>query len=186
MDMSLNKEARGQNRGFEESVEIVKAELSKDGKTLDITAVYLKEFGAKDLANMDFLEELTTLEMGTNLIGSRGMKHIARSPYLKNLTSLNLFYNKIGDDGVKFLATSDNLTSLKNLTLSDNDITDEGATYLAKFLPLFTNLVRLDIRLNKIKEEGKNALREAQKLTGIKQLLLDKDEGFQVKTSGHL
>lgn len=186
MDMSLNKEARGQNRGFQESVEIVKAELSKDGKTLDLTAAYLKEFGAKDLANMDFLEGLTTLEMGTNLIGPRGMKYIARSPYLKNLTSLNLFYNKIGDDGIKYLATSDNLTSLKNLTVSDNDITDEGATYLARFLPLFTNLIRLDIRLNKIKEEGKNALREAQKLTNIKQLLLDKEEGFNVKTSGHL
>lgn len=186
MDMSLNKEARGQNRGFEESVEIVKAELSKDGKTLDITAVYLKEFGAKDLANMDFLEGLTTLEMGTNLIGPKGMKYIARSPYLKNLTSLNLFYNKIGNEGIKYLATSDNLLSLKNLTLSDNDITDEGAKYLAKFLPLFTNLLRLDVRLNKIKEEGKNALREIQPKTTIKQLLLDKEEGFQVKTSGHL
>ena len=35
--------------------------------------------------------------------------------------------------------------------------------------------------LNKIKEEGKKALREAQKLAEIKQLLLDKEEGFQVK-----
>jgi len=186
MDTSLNKEAKGQNRGFEDNVEIVKGELSSDGKTLDLTAAYLKELGAKDLANMDFLEPLTTLEMGTNLIGPQGMKHLCRSKYLVNLTSLNLFYNKIGNEGLKYLVTSDNLLSLKSLTLSDNDIRDEGAKHLAKFLPLFPNLIRLDMRLNKIKEEGKEALKEAQKLTNIKQLLLDKDEGFQVKTSGHL
>ena len=186
MDTSLNKEARGQNRNFDDTVEIVKAELSKDGKTLDLTAAYLKEFGAKDLANMDFLEELSTLELGTNLMGPQGMKYLSRSPYLKNLTSLNLFYNKIGNEGIKYLVTSDNLLSLKNLTLSDNDIGDTGAKHLAKFLPLFSNLVRLDMRLNKIKDEGKEFLREAQKLTNIKQLLLDKVEGFQVKTSGHL
>jgi len=186
MDMSLNREAKGQNRGFEETLEVVKSEISSDGKTLDLTAVYLKEYGAKDIANMDLLKDLKTLEMGTNLIGPKGMKHLATSKVLTNLTSLNLFYNKIGNEGIKYLVVSDNLLSLQNLTLSDNDITDEGAKMLAKFLPLFSNLVRLDMRLNKIKEEGKNALKEAQKLTNIKQLQLDKVEGFQVKTSGHL
>ena len=186
MDMSLNKEAKGQNRGFEESVAMVKSELSKDGKTLDLTAAYLKEYGSKDIAGMDFLEELTTLELGTNLMGAKGAKYLAQSKYLVNLTSLNLFYNSLGNDGVKYLAVSDNLLSLQNLILSDNNITDEGAKYLAKFLPLFTNLVRLDLRLNKIKEEGKHALQEAAKMMELKQLLLDKVEGFQVKTGGHL
>lgn len=186
MDMSLNKEAKGQNRGFEDSVAMVKSELSKDGKTLDLTAAYLKEYGSKDIAGMDFLEGLTTLELGTNLMGPKGVKYIAQSKYLVNLTSLNLFYNNLGNDGVKYLAVSDNLLSLQNLILSDNNITDEGAKYLAKFLPLFTNLMRLDLRLNKIKEEGKNALQEAAKKMELKQLLLDKVEGFQVKTGGHL
>jgi len=49
-------------------------------------------------------------------------------------------------------------------------------------LPLFTNLVRLDLRLNRIKEDGKNALKEAQKISALKHLLLDKVEGFQVKS----
>jgi len=186
MDTSLNKEAKGQNRGFQDSSDMVKAELSKDGKTLDMTACYIKEYGAKDLSRMEFLKDLTTLELGTNLIGSKGVKYLAQSTVLTNLTSLNLFYNKIGNEGVKYLAVSDNLTSLVSLTLSDNDITDEGAKVLAKFLPLFTKLARLDMRLNKIREEGMNALKEAQKLTGIKQLLLDKFEGFNVKTAGHL
>ena len=74
MDMSLNKEAKGQNRGFEESVALVKSELSKDGNTLDLTAAYLKEYGAKDIANMDFLEGLQTLELGTNMMGAKGVK----------------------------------------------------------------------------------------------------------------
>ena len=186
MDMSQNKEASGQNRGYEESVAMVKSELSKDGKTLDLTAAYLKEYGAKDIANMDFLEELHTLELGTNLMGPKGVKHIAKSRYLTNLKSLNLFYNSIGNEGINYLSVSNNLLSLSSLTLSDNNITDEGAKYLAKFLPLFTHLVRLDMRLNKIKDEGKEALREAARIMELKQLLVDKVEGFQVKTSGHL
>ncbi len=186
MDTSLNKEAKGQNRGFEESMVQVKSELSKDGKTLDLTAAYLKEHGAKDIAGMDFLEDLHTLELGTNMMGAKGAKYIAQSKYLVNLKSLNLFYNSIGNEGVKYLAVSNNLLSLSSLTLSDNNITDEGAKYLAKFLPLFTHLVRLDMRLNKIKDEGKDALREAARIMELKQLLLDKVEGFQVKTSGHL
>lgn len=165
---------------------MVKSELSKDGKTLDLTAAYLKEYGAKDIANMDFLESLQTLELGTNMMGPKGIKYIAQSKYLVNLKSLNLFYNGIGNEGVKYLAVSDNLLSLSSLTLSDNNITDEGAKYLAKFLPLFTKLVRLDMRLNKIKDEGKAALQEAARIMELKQLLVDKVEGFQVKTSGHL
>ncbi len=186
MDTSLNREAKGQNRAFQETVDLVKSELSSDGKTLDLTAAYLKEYGAKDIANMEFLKDLRTLELGTNLIGPKGMKSLTQSKYLVNLTSLNLFYNNLGNEGIKYLAVSDNLLSLQNLTLSDNNFGDEGAKMLAKFLPLFSNLVRLDVRLNKIKDEGKNALLEAQKLTNIKQLLMDKVEGFQVKTSGHL
>ena len=107
---------------------------------------------------------------------------MAQSEVLVGLISLNLFYNQIGNDGVKYIAVSDNLLSLQNLNLTDNEITDEGAIVLAKFLPLFTNLTRLDIRYNKIKEEGKEALCKAQEKTSLKQLLLDKVEGFQVKT----
>ncbi len=186
MDMSQNKEAKGQNRSFEETEMMVQSELSKDGRTLDLTAAYLKEYGARDLANMEALKDLNKLELGTNLIGPRGMKFLGASKHLTNLTSLNLFYNVLGNEGIKYLTVSDNLLSLANLTLSDNNIGDEGAKLLAKFLPLFTNLIRLDMRLNKIRDEGMDALREAQKLTNIKQLLMDKTEGFQVKTSGHL
>jgi Ran GTPase-activating protein (RanGAP) involved in mRNA processing and transport len=118
--------------------------------------------------------------MGTNLIGHQGAKYLAQSKVLVNLTSFNLFYNQIGNEGVKYIAVSDNLLSLQSLNLTDNDITDEGAVYLAKFLPLFTNLKRLDIRYNKIKDQGKEALRAAQEKTSLKQLLLDKVEGFQV------
>jgi Ran GTPase-activating protein (RanGAP) involved in mRNA processing and transport len=142
----------------------------------------LREFGAKDVASFELLADLTSLEFGTNLIGAKGAKYLAQSKVLTNLTSLNLFYNEIGNEGAKYIAVSDNLQSLQNLVLSDNNITDEGAIALAKFLPLFPNLVRLDMRLNKLKEEGKQALQDAQKLVGLKHLLLDKVEGFQVKS----
>jgi Ran GTPase-activating protein (RanGAP) involved in mRNA processing and transport len=181
MDQSKNKEAKGQNRASEETEMIVRDNLSKDGKTLEMTAAYLKEYGAKDVANFEFLKDLTSLEFGTNLIGPAGAKYLAQSTVLTNLTSLNLFYNSIGNEGVKYIAVSDNLQSLQNLVLSDNNISDEGAIMLAKFLPLFPNLVRLDMRQNKIQEGGKQALKDAQKLTDLKHLLLDKVEGFQVK-----
>ena len=164
----------------EEAEKLVKHYLSKDGKTLDLTAMHLEEYGAKDIASCELLQEVTTLEFGRNICGPKGAKHLAQSKILTDLTSLNLFYNRIGNDGLKYIAVSDNLLSLRNLNLSDNNIGDEGARMLGKFLPLFSNLVRLDLRFNHIKEEGKNALLEAQPLSAVKQLLLDKEEGFQV------
>ena len=175
-----NKEAKGYTKSISETEQLVKANLSKDSKTLDITAGYVKEYGAKDISKFEFLKELTSLNMGTNLIGQQGAKFLAQSDVLVNLTSLNLFYNQIGNDGAKYIAVSNNLLSLQNLNLTDNDITDEGAIFLAKFLPLFTNLIRLDIRYNKIKEGGKEALLQAKQKTGLKHLLIDKVEGFQV------
>ncbi|MBT3923388.1 MAG: hypothetical protein HOF21_12520 [Nitrospina sp.] len=182
MDYSGNKTSAGQERILAETESIIRSHLSKDGLTLDLTAVYLKEYGAKDIARMEFLRPLTSLAFGTNLCGPKGVKYIAQSEVLVNLTSLNLFYNRIGNEGVKYIAVSDNLLSLQNLVITDNEITDEGASLLAKFLPLFTNLVRLDLRLNRISEEGKEVLREAQKVSNVKHLLLDKVEGFQVKS----
>ncbi|MFQ5444152.1 MAG: hypothetical protein ACE5EK_05995 [Nitrospinales bacterium] len=166
----------------EELEMLVKNNLSKDGKSLDLTAEYIKELGVKDLAKMEILKDLTSLEMGRNLIGVKGAKYLASSKVLTNLTSLNLYYNQLDNDGAKYIAVSENLVSLANFNLSGNGIGDEGAKMLAKFLPLYTNLIRLDLRFNRIKEEGQEALREAQKLTKIKQLLLDVEEGFQVKT----
>ena len=44
MDYSGNKTAMGQDRASSESEGIVSMNLSKDGKTLDLTATYLKEY----------------------------------------------------------------------------------------------------------------------------------------------
>jgi len=180
--MSWNplRHTKQQYMSTEEAAKLVKHYLSKDGKTLDLTAMHLGEFGAKDISQCEILQEVTTLEFGRNLCGSRGTKYLAQSKVLTRLTSLNLFYNRINNEGAKYIAISDNLLSLRNLNLSDNGIGDEGALTLAKFLPLFSNLLRLDLRFNHIKEEGKQALLEAQSLSPVKQLLLDKEEGFLV------
>lgn len=181
MDYSANKFSKGHMTS--EGVEAFAREsLSDKGKTLDLTASYLREYGARDITTFEFLKDVTKLELGSNLIGPKGAKYLATSKVLTNLTSLNLFYNSIGNEGAMYIAISDNLLSLVNLNLSDNNITDEGAKALAKYMPLFTNLQVLDLRFNKIKEEGKEALKQAQKLTKLKQLLLDAEEGFQVKS----
>ena len=109
---------------------------------------------------------------------------ISKSKFLKHLTSLNLYYNRIQDEGCKYIAVSDNLVSLRNLNLSNNEIGDEGALMLARFLPLFTNLLRLDIRFNRLREDGKRTLLDIQKHTTIKQFLLDNEEGFNVQERG--
>ena len=44
MDYSGNKTAMGQERVMAETESIVRMNLSKDGKTLDLTATYLKEY----------------------------------------------------------------------------------------------------------------------------------------------
>ena len=168
----------------DESEKLFHSQLSKDGKTLDVTAMHMGEIGAKDIANTESIKDITTLEFGNNLCGPKGARSIAKSPYLKSLTSLNMYYNRIQDDGCKHIAVSNNLLSLRNLNLSNNEIGDEGAVVLAKFLPLFSNLIRLDIRFNRLKEEGKNALLEAQKKSEIKQLLLGTEEGFNVQEKG--
>ena len=91
MDYSGNKTAVGQDRAISETESIVSMNLSKDGKTLDLTATYLKEYGAKDISQMESLRPLTTLAFGTNLCGAKGAKWLAQSEVLVNLTSLNLF-----------------------------------------------------------------------------------------------
>ena len=58
MDYSGNKTAVGQDRAISETESIVSMNLSKDGKTLDLTATYLKEYGAKDISMMESLLSL--------------------------------------------------------------------------------------------------------------------------------
>ena len=168
----------------EQAEKLFHSQLSKDGQTFDVTAMHMGEIGAKDVANTESIQNITTLEFGNNLCGPKGARHIANSPYLTKLTSLNMYYNRIQDEGCKHIAISNNLLSLRNLNLSNNEIGDEGAVMLAKFLPLFANLIRLDIRFNRLKEEGKNALMDAQKRCELKQLLLGTDEGFNVQEKG--
>ena len=168
----------------EQMEKLFHSQLSKDGKTLDLTAMHMGEIGAKDVANTESIRDITTLEFGNNLCGPKGARYIAKTSLLTKLTSLNMYYNRIQDEGCKYLAVSNSLISLRNLNLSNNEIGDEGAVMLAKFLPLFTNLIRLDIRFNRLKEEGKNALLEAQKKCELKQLLLGTEEGFNVQEKG--
>ena len=58
MDYSGNKTAVGQDRAISETESIVSMNLSKDGKTLDLTATYLKEYGAKDISKMESLRAM--------------------------------------------------------------------------------------------------------------------------------
>ena len=102
MDTSMNKISMGQERLLAETESIIQVHLSKDGLTLDLTAEYLKEYGAKDIARMEFLRPLTNLAFGTNLCGPKGVRYFAQSEVLVNLTSLNLFYNQIGEKRKEF------------------------------------------------------------------------------------
>ena len=56
-----------------ESEKLFQAQLSKDGKTLDLTAMHLEEIGAKDVSNSEMLKDITSLEFGNNICGPKGL-----------------------------------------------------------------------------------------------------------------
>ena len=83
--MSWNplRHTKQQYMTVEEAEKLVKHYLSKDGKTLDLTAMHLEEYGAKDIASCELLQEVTTLEFGRNICGPKGARYTrARRPVI--------------------------------------------------------------------------------------------------------
>ena len=82
---------------------LIKTHLSKDGQVLNLKAKYIREVGAKELAQCEELSTLRALDLSQNDIGDEGVKAVAESPVFSNLRTLNLKSNRITDVGLNFL-----------------------------------------------------------------------------------
>ena len=89
--------------------ELIRDRLSPDGQVLSLKAQFIREVGAKALAQKEELRNLRALDLTQNDIGDEGVKAIAESEVLSNLTTLNLKSNRIGDEGARYLANSKTL-----------------------------------------------------------------------------
>ena len=104
-------------------------------------------------------KSLTKLDLNTNDISDEAFQDISTNLILQEL---NLFQNNIGDKGAELIVSI--FPELHSLNLGTNLIGDKGARVLA----LHKKLIDLDLRQNKIQEEGFKAFCEST----IKQLCL--------------
>ena len=97
--------------------ELIRERLSPDGQVLSLKAQFIREVGAKALAQKEELKNLRALDLTQNDIGDEGAKAIAESEIFSNLRTLNLKSNRIGDDGAFYLANSKTLKNLRSMAL---------------------------------------------------------------------
>ena len=106
---------------------------------------------------------LTTLNLGSNKIGTEGAKALAKALETnKTLTTLNLWGNEIGPEGAKALAKAlETNKILTTLNLGSNKIGDDGVKALVKALETNKTLTTLNLGSNKIGDDGVKALVKA-------------------------
>jgi uncharacterized protein (TIGR02996 family) len=157
----------------------------------------LGEEGARALADMPYLAQLTTLQVERNSIGDGGAQALAASPLLARLTTLDLSSNEIGPRGAQALASSPHLGQLTALglgsnlgTLGRNTIGGDGARALVSS-PHLARLTALDLRGNRLGPQGAQALASSPHLGRLTALNLRNndlgDEGAKaLASSPHL
>jgi uncharacterized protein (TIGR02996 family) len=118
------------------------------------------------LARLPWLERVTVLDLGHNVITSTGMQALARSPYLRNLRTLRLFSNLVADEGAQWLARCRALRRLLCLDLGRNMIGDEGLQALAWSRQL-RRLRELELPGNSIRNLGLAALAQSPLLARL-------------------
>lgn len=134
------------------------------------------------LAEVDF-GDLRELSLAYFRIGDAGARALAAATSTGRMDTLDLRYCGIGDEGVAALAGSGNFGGLRCLRLHHNRITGRGVRALARF----ERLEELDLRGNRIGEDGARALIEAPYAGSLKRLFLHRpdvsDAGVRVLAS---
>ena len=116
---------------------------------------------AESLANPFLCKNMTKLQLSENRIDDQ-MIQVLISGLIKNkyITDLNLSHNRIAAMGCKSLsAYLISASSLRYLDLSDNNIGPDGGKYISYSLKNeLCHLVGLNLRLNRIRDEGVKAI----------------------------
>lgn len=115
--------------------------------------------GARALAQADWLERLTELDLRRNALGGVGVELMLSQQTPLALRTLHLSSNQIGPRGCRALASA-SLPSLKTLNLAHNHVGDEGCQALAQASWL-GHLERLRLSGQQITATGAAALAAA-------------------------
>ena len=71
--------------------DLIRDRLSKDGEVLSLKAQFLREVGAKELAENETMKGVRALDLSQNSIGDEGVKAIAKSALFVNLRTCLLY-----------------------------------------------------------------------------------------------
>jgi uncharacterized protein (TIGR02996 family) len=133
-----------------------------------------------ELAKCPLLARLSGLDLSGNELQADDVRSLL-SPHLSGLRRLDLSDNPIGPAGVKALAASPHLAGLRRLALRGVRMGFEGARALAGHVDYpqvyakavnLSGLVALDLRVNRIYEEGVTVLAHSPHLAGLTELSL--------------
>ena len=127
--------------------------------TIQVKMLMVKDEGLNGADLVDIIKhykevsKLDTVYLKNCYLGVCGGKHMARS--LENLSVLYLWGNSIKDAGMKTIAAAlAGNTTVSVLGLCDEEFGAVGAQVLAAALQANTHLTKLDIRGNKITQDG--------------------------------
>ena len=166
----------------EKLVQLLQQNSARSTDELWLRDLGLGPAGARALAGL--LERnsrvpVKTIDLSKNSIGDLGAVALARAIKINTkLQEIHLFENNIGDAGAVALADAIKInTKLQEIDLSENYIRDEGAVALADAIKHLSNTtisddgMTIDLSCNRyIREVGKMALREAQRVNRTVQL----------------
>ena len=138
--------------------ELFAENLSRGGKTLNLSGKKLGDEGLKILLEQDFIQRLKKIDLRYNVISSKGAKMLALSQPLPKLKTLILRHNFLADEGAVVFANSSSFPNLEALQLGWNEIRDAGALALATS-ENFPKLKKLDLRGNFLAGKTKDTLR---------------------------
>ncbi|TJZ57329.1 hypothetical protein FCH28_07835 [Streptomyces piniterrae] len=126
---------------------------------------------ADALATLD-LGRLVELDLSYFRIGDPGAKALTAAAGDGRIETLDLRYCGMGDVGLAALTASPNFAAVRRLHLQGNTVTAEGVRSLGGL----RQLVELDLRYNRIGEDGVDALLAAPFIGSLKRLLLYRDD----------
>ncbi len=92
-----------------------------NGDTLDLENLKIGDEGAKVLAGLELLSQVSRLELGNNEISDEGLAPLMSSPHINNLKILNLKSNRITAQGALLIAQCPHLSTLQQLILKFNN-----------------------------------------------------------------
>lgn len=149
----------------EELRDLFRSKHAQNLRYLNVSRDRIDADGVAALTRSANLANLAELDLSDNPLGDAGVAALAKSKHLSRLTSLVLANVAItpspgGRAALTTLLQTKHFRALKNLNLCRNGLNAEAVRALVAS-PLFAQLAYLDLRANRIGEQGAKALANA-------------------------